>query len=331
MLHDLFDREIHYLRLSVINHCNFHCLHCQPQELHDVATAYDWLTGDEIERLAAQFAALGVTHIRLTGGEPLLRHDLGEIATRLAALPGIEELSLSTNASRLADQASMLRQAGVRRLNIRLDSLNESTFKHITGGQLQPVLRGVETAVEQGFKSIKINMVILNGINDHEVEAMIDYCLDHGLTLRFIEAMPLDESGIRANAHYLPLSKIERRLRLRHGLSPTVIHGSGPARYLRIDDSELVVGFISPHTRRFCESCNRVRLSATGDLHPCISQEEHLSLRPLLRENVSDQAIRHAILQAIARKPHRQRIEKTSTAMVRPAVVEWRQPQQPGR
>jgi GTP 3',8-cyclase len=318
MLRDSFNREIHYLRLSVTDRCDFRCFYCLPREFRDFETPTEWLTSEEIERIVGQFAALGVKHVRLTGGEPLVRRELGDIAQRIAGLPGIEELSLSTNASRLAEYAAPLYQAGVRRLNISLDTLNEKTFKQITGSRLQPVLAGIEAASAEGFQPIKINMVIMRGINEHEVGTMIQYCQRHGLTLRFIETMPVGEGGRHASEYYLPLSEIEARLREQHRLSLAAMRGSGPARYFRIDDSELVVGFITPQSQHFCESCNRVRLSVTGDLHLCLGQEDHLALRPLLRGGASDTEIQEAIRQAIARKPQRHHFNETPMAIIRP-------------
>jgi cyclic pyranopterin phosphate synthase len=318
MLRDNFNREIHYLRLSVTDRCDFRCFYCLPREFRGFETPEEWLTSDEIERVVAQFAALGVQHIRLTGGEPLVRKELPEIARRITSLPGIEELSLSTNASRLAAHAETLREAGVGRLNISLDSLQEETFKRITGSRLQPVLDGIEAASATGFKPIKINMVIMRGINDHEVEAMIDYCQRHALALRFIETMPVGDGGRHASEHYLPLTEIEERLQQRHRLSPAALRGSGPARYFQVDDSELVVGFITPQSQHFCETCNRVRLSVTGDLHLCLGQEDRLELRPLLRSGASDESIQQAIRQAIARKPERHQFNEAPTAILRP-------------
>ena len=318
MLRDNFNREIHYLRLSVTDRCDFRCFYCLPREFRGFETPQEWLSADEIERVVAQFAALGVRHVRLTGGEPLVRRELPGIARRIARLPGIEELSLSTNASRLAPQAETLRQAGVGRLNISLDSLREETFKQITGSKLQPVLAGIEAAAKAGFKPIKINMVVMRGINDQEVEAMVDYCQRHGLALRFIETMPVGDGGRNATQHYLPLGEIEERLRRRHRLSPAALRGSGPARYFQIDDSDLVVGFITPQSQHFCETCNRVRLSVTGDLHLCLGQEDRLELRPLLRAGASDETIQQAIRDAIARKPERHHFNEVPTAILRP-------------
>jgi cyclic pyranopterin phosphate synthase len=284
----------------------------------DFETADDWLTIDEIERLVAQFAVLGVKHVRLTGGEPLVRKGLDEIARRITRLPGIEELSLSTNASRLGRFAEHLSRAGVSRLNISLDSLNEKKFLEITGSRIQPVLSGIDHALACGLSPIKINMVIMRGINDDEVENMVEYCLERHLTLRFIETMPVGRGGQAAYEHYMPLSEIEARLRQRYRLGAAAMRGSGPARYFRIDDSELVIGFITPQSQHFCDTCNRVRVSVTGDLHLCLGQEDKLALRPLLRHGASDESIQQAIRSAIMHKPQRHDFNETPTAIIRP-------------
>ena len=318
MLSDPFGRHIEYLRLSVTDRCDFRCFYCLPRSHRDFETPADWLTCDEIERVIGQFANLGVKHVRLTGGEPLVRKEVTEIAGRIAALPGIEELSLSTNASRLAQFAAPLKDAGVGRLNISLDTLNEKRFHDITGNRLEPVLKGIEQAKARGFAPIKINMVIMRGINDDDVEEMIDYCIDQGLTLRFIETMPVGDGGRSADEHYLPLTEIEARLRKRYTLQPAAMHGSGPARYFQIDDSPLVVGFITPKSQHFCDTCNRVRLSVTGDLHLCLGQEDKLALGPMMRAGATDQEIRDAIRDAIARKPLKHHFVEAPTAIIRP-------------
>ena len=302
MLQKTFNRNINHLRLSVTDRCDYHCIYCQPRGLHHNETPQDWLTGEEIERMVAQFASLGVSHVQLAGGEPSMRPDLCEIARRITALPGIDELSLSTNGSRLAQQAAELRRAGVERLNISLDSLNEINYKRITGGRLQSVLAGIESAIEQGFQSIKINMMVMRGVNDYEVDAMIEYCLSQDLGLHLIETSPRRDSDSHENHHYIPMSEVEERIRLRHGLTPTTMHG-GPARFMRIDDSELVVGFITSRAQHFNECCNRVRLSVAGDLHPGQGQDDRLALHPLPRKGASNAVLQKAIKQAITHKP----------------------------
>jgi cyclic pyranopterin phosphate synthase len=318
MLKDSFNREIQYLRLSVTDRCDFRCFYCLPRSHRGFETPQEWLSSDEIERVVGLFASLGVKHVRLTGGEPLVRKEVCEIASRISALPGIEELSLSTNASRLDHYCDDLHRAGVNRLNISLDTLNEERFKQITGNQLQPVLQGIDAALARGFHPIKINMVVMQGVNDDEAEAMVEYCLQRRLTLRFIETMPVGDGGRSASQHYLPLSEIETRLKRRYRLKPTVVRGSGPARYFQIDDTGLVIGSITPQSQHFCDTCNRVRLSVTGDLHLCLGQEDRLALRPLLRSGAGDDEIIQAIRQAIARKPQRHHFKETPEAILRP-------------
>jgi cyclic pyranopterin phosphate synthase len=276
------------------------------------------MTADEVVRLVKQFATLGVKHVRLTGGEPLVRKEICEIAQGISHIPEIEELSLSTNASRLAQFASPLHLAGVHRLNISLDTLNEKKFKQITGHSLQPVLEGIAQAKQCGYSPIKINMVVMRGINDDDVTEMIDYCIDQGVTLRFIETMPVGEGGRNASDHYLPLTEIESRLRNRYSLQPATQRGSGPARYFRIDDTSLVVGFITPKSQHFCDTCNRVRLSVAGDLHLCLGQENKLALGSLIRQDASDESIQQAIKSAIALKPERHQFNDNPTNILRP-------------
>jgi len=236
IMKDRYGRQIHYLRLSVTDRCDFRCTYCLPRSHRDFATPQDWLTPAEIGRIGAVFSQLGVNHIRLTGGEPLVRPELAEIVGRLGALPGIEDLSLSTNASRLGKFAVDLKSSGVTRLNISLDSLDPDTFRALTGGKLPRVLEGIDAAREAGFTPIKINMVVMRGVNDHEVNDMVAFCRSKGLTLRFIEAMPIGPGGQDAQDHYMPLSEVEERLRGQFRLTPAAMKGSGPARYFQIDD-----------------------------------------------------------------------------------------------
>lgn len=317
-MHDRFGRQIHYLRVSVTDRCDFRCTYCLPRSHREFATPQDWLTAMELARVVGLFSALGVTHVRLTGGEPLVRAELGEIVSGLGALPGIRDLSLSTNASRLAKFASGLRAAGVTRLNISLDSLDAATFRQLTGGDLHRVLDGIDAARAAGFAPIKINMVAMRGINDHEVDDMVDFCLAKSLTLRFIEIMPVGAGGQQAQDNYLPLQAVEAQLRRRFRLTPAAMQGSGPARYFRIDDSDLRIGFITPQSQHFCATCNRVRLSATGDLYLCLGQENRVPLGRLLRDGASDRELEAAILEGIANKPERHDFLGAPTAILRP-------------
>jgi len=317
-MQDGFGRQIHYLRLSVTDRCDFRCTYCLPRSHRGFSTPESWLTPKEIARIGGIFGALGVNHIRLTGGEPLVRPELAKIVTGLSKVPGIEDLSLSTNASRLGTLAVDLKASGITRLNISLDSLSSDTFQALTGGKLHKVLDGIDAAREVGFAPIKINMVVMRGINDHEVNDMVAYCRHKGLTLRFIEAMPIGAGGQEAQNHYMPLNEVEDRLRSRFRLSPAAMKGSGPARYFQIDDSELLIGFITPQSQHFCDSCNRVRLSVTGELYLCLGQENKVELGTMLRAGASDQELQATILQAIANKPERHHFSDAPTAILRP-------------
>ena len=317
-MQDGFGRRISYLRVSVTDRCNFRCGYCLPRSHREFATPADWLGAGELARVVGLFARLGVNHVRLTGGEPLVRPEIVGIARRIAALPGIEDLSLSTNAARLAGLSKDLRAAGVRRLNVSLDSLDPVRFRQLTGGRLQPVLAGIAAARAAGFRPIKINMVVMRGRNDDEVEAMVDFCRDHALTLRFIETMPVGHAGQAAQADYVALHEVEARLRRRFRLEPAAMHGSGPARYFRVDDGALRIGFITPQSQHFCDTCNRVRLSATGDLVLCLGQEHKVALGRLLRDGADDDALLDAIRAGIARKPARHHFDTAPTAILRP-------------
>lgn len=302
---DPFGRAIEYVRLSVTDRCDLRCTYCMPKGFRGFEVPEQWLTFDEIERVIGAFGRLGVTRIRLTGGEPLVRKDLPALAARLAALPGILDLSLSTNATRLATQAGTLREAGISRINVSLDSLRAERFRDITGGKLDKVMAGLMAGKASGFSPVKINMVVMAGVNDDEVEDMVEFCIEHDFTLRFIETMPMGDTGRAASRHYLDLREVRRRLELRFDLLAGVMPGGGPARYVQVAGTRLRIGFITPISQHFCATCNRVRLSVDGTLYLCLGQDDKLELRPLLRAGASDAALEQAIVSAIARKPER--------------------------
>jgi len=314
---DPFNRPIEYVRLSVTDRCDLRCGYCMPKGFHDFEEPEDWLDFDEIERVMAAFGRLGVTRIRLTGGEPLVRKDLPRLAARLSTLPGIEDLSLSTNATRLAKHADALMAAGVSRINVSLDSLDADRFKAITQGKLDKVLNGLMAARDAGFRPIKINMVVMAGVNDDEVEDMVNFCIEHDFTLRFIETMPMGETGLSASQHYVNLQTVRKRLEQRFELLPGVMPGGGPARYVRVAGTELRIGFITPISQHFCETCNRVRLSVDGTLYLCLGQNDKVELRPLLRGGASDRELESAIRDAIAQKPERHEFGEKPEQIVR--------------
>ena len=305
-LKDPFNRSIDYIRLSVTDRCDLRCFYCMPKGYKNFEVPEHWLNFDEIERVIATFGGMGVSRVRITGGEPLVRRDLTDLTTRLSRLPGIEDLSLSSNAVKLARHAEALKASGVTRLNISLDSLKHERFQQITGGgRLDKVLDGLMQAKAAGFHPIKINMVVMKGVNDDEIESMVDFCLEHDFTLRFIETMPMGDTGREASNHYYDLQLAKERLEQRFDLVPGVMPGGGPARYVQVVGTDLKIGFITPISQHFCETCNRVRLSVDGTLYMCLGQDHSFPLRPLLRQGISDDGLQNAILDAIALKPER--------------------------
>lgn len=315
-LEDRFGRRIEYLRISVTDRCDLRCRYCLPRGFRDFEEPQRWLTFDEIERLVGVFAALGVRRVRLTGGEPLTRRDLPLLAARLARLAGVQDLSLSTNATQLARHAHALRQAGIARLNVSLDSLRPERFRDITGRDaLERVLHGLAEARRAGFAPIKINMVVLSGVNDDEVDDMAVFCMQHGFVLRLIEPMPVGEAGGRAPP--TDLQPIRRRLQRTFGLLDGMVPGGGPARYLTSRDGRLSIGFITPMSQHFCAGCNRVRLSVDGVLYLCLGQDDRLELRPLLRGGASDEELADAILAVVARKPQRHEFREAPLRILR--------------
>ncbi|MBI4808745.1 MAG: GTP 3',8-cyclase MoaA [Nitrosomonadales bacterium] len=315
-MQDRFGRSIDYLRLSVTDRCDMRCTYCMPQGFHDFEEPKDWLNFDEIERVVAAFARLGTSKIRITGGEPLLRRDLAGLSARLARTAGIKDLSLSTNATQLAQHAHALKAAGISRLNVSLDSLCAERIHNITRRDaLQSILDGLLVAKAAGFRPIKINMVVMSGVNEDEVVDMATFCLRHGFILRLIESMPMGESG--RNAGYVDLQPVRLRLQQRFGLTDGAVPGAGPARYLVSPDGKLSIGFITPMSQHFCETCNRVRLSVDGTLYLCLGQEHNFELRPLLRNGIGDAELDAAIRAAIEIKPERHEFRENPGKLIR--------------
>ncbi|MBS4098961.1 MAG: GTP 3',8-cyclase MoaA [Sulfuricella sp.] len=303
-LQDRFGRRVEYLRLSVTDRCDLRCTYCIPEGFHGFEEPEHWLSQDEVVRVVGAFARLGVSKVRLTGGEPLTRRDISELARRLGKLPGVEDLSLSTNATQLALHARALREAGVERLNVSLDTLDPARFAAITRRDcLDQVLEGLRVAKREGFTPIKINMVVMGGTNDDEIDAMVAFCMEHGFVLRMIETMPMGNSG--RSTGYLDLQPVKERLQKRFGLVDGVMRGGGPARYLKSPDGSFSLGFITPLSQHFCDTCNRVRLSVDGTLFLCLGQDEKLELRPLLRAGIADAELEQAIRDAIELKPQK--------------------------
>ena len=301
---DPFARAITYLRVSVTDRCDFRCVYCMSEDMHFLPKS-ELLTLEEMERLCGAFIRLGVRKLRLTGGEPLVRRNVMSLIRGLGAKlgQGLDELTLTTNGTQLAKFAGELRDAGVRRINVSLDTLDPAKFQAITRwGKLDQVLDGVRAASDAGLK-VKINAVALKGINDDELDRMVQWCGDQGHDLTIIEVMPMGDIGEQRVDQYWPLSMVRAQLKKRWTLEDIDYRTGGPARYVRVKETGGRLGFITPMTHNFCESCNRVRLTCTGTLYMCLGQEDAADLRAAVRASDSDAPLEAAIHAAIARKP----------------------------
>jgi cyclic pyranopterin phosphate synthase len=302
---DRFGRHVTYARLSVTDRCDFRCVYCMSEDMTFLPRA-QVLTLEEIYTLARTFTELGVTKLRLTGGEPLVRRNILWLVREMGKLQGLKELTLTTNGSQLDRTAGHLSDAGVKRINVSLDSLDEARFHTITRvGDLNKVLRGIEAARAAGFKKLKLNTVILKGRNEDEIVDLVDYVVARGMDISFIEEMPLglvDEHD-RALTFYSS-DEVRRDIETRYRLTPTTETTGGPARYYRVADTNSRVGFISPHSHNFCESCNRVRVTVQGHLLLCLGQEHSVDLRHVMRANPGDASrLRQAIIDSMDIKP----------------------------
>jgi len=302
---DPFGRHITYLRVSVTDRCDFRCVYCMSEHMTFLPRR-DLLTLEELERLCAAFIRKGVRRIRITGGEPLVRRDVMSLFEKLGSRigsGGLDELTLTTNGSQLSRYAQMLRQTGVRRVNVSLDTRDADRFRRITRwGELGPVLRGIDAALDAGL-SVKINTVALRGINEDEIADMLEWAHGRGMDMTLIETMPLgDVDGDRVD-QYLPLSLVRARLAQRYSLTDLDYRTGGPARYMRVGETGGRLGFITPLTHNFCESCNRVRLTCTGRLFMCLGQDDEADLREPVRASTDDALLEASIDEAISRKP----------------------------
>lgn len=302
---DSFGRHVTYLRVSVTDRCDFRCVYCMSEHMTFLPKA-DLLTLEELDRLCAAFIAKGVRKLRLTGGEPLVRKNivwLFQALSRHLASGALDEVTVTTNGSQLSRFASELAAAGVRRINVSLDTLDPAKFQEITRwGDIAKVIDGIRAAQKAGLQ-IKVNMVALKGVNEGEIEEMLRWCHGEGMDLTLIETMPLgDVEGDRTD-QYLPLSVVRARLQDRLTLEDIPYRTGGPARYVQVHETGGRLGFITPLTHNFCESCNRVRITCTGTLYMCLGQNDAADLRTPLRASESDELLNAAIGEAIGRKP----------------------------
>jgi cyclic pyranopterin phosphate synthase len=302
---DPFGRHITYLRVSVTDRCDFRCIYCMPEHMHFLPKK-DVLSLEELDRLCSAFISKGIERIRLTGGEPLVRRDIMVLVRALnrhLKTGALRELTLTTNGSQLARYAGELAAAGVKRVNVSLDTKDAEKFRAITrGGDLAQVFEGIKTARAAGL-AVKINTVALRGLNEDEIPSLIAWAHGEGMDITLIETMPMGDSGDDRTEHYLPLSLVRSQLMQRYTLEETDYRTGGPARYVRVRETGGRLGFITPLSHNFCESCNRVRVTCTGTLYMCLGQDDAADLRAPLRAAPDDAALNAAIDQAIARKP----------------------------
>ncbi|GAB1139312.1 MULTISPECIES: GTP 3',8-cyclase MoaA [Shewanella] len=303
-LSDGFGRKIEYLRLSITDRCDFRCIYCMSEDPCFLERE-QVLSLEELAFIGRAFTELGVSKIRLTGGEPLVRSDCDRLVAQLAALPGLKDLSMTSNGSRLAKLAPALKAAGLNRLNISLDTLKSELFTTLTrNGKLERVLKGIDVAKAAGFDRIKINAVILKGRNENEIIDLLEYCRQKQLDIAFIEEMPLGVMEERSLPRHMSSSDVREIINQRWPLSLSSKRTGGPARYYSMADSPIHIGFISPHSHNFCHECNRVRVTAEGRLLLCLGNEHSLDLKQIIRSHPGDiDVLKQAIFEAIQRKP----------------------------
>ncbi len=307
---DSFQRRISYLRLSVTDRCDLRCTYCMPERMQFLPRK-EVLSLEELYKLSLGFIARGVTKIRITGGEPLVRRDIGDLFTALGRKlgpkghGGLEEMTLTTNATQLAGHADALARAGVKRVNISLDTLDRARFEQLSRRNALPkVLEGIAAAKEAGLK-VKINTVALKGVNEDELPDLIAWAHGEGFELTLIEVMPLGEVDEDRVDHFLPLSQVREQLEKRWTLIPSSHASGGPARYDQIEETGGRLGMITPLTNNFCAGCNRIRVTATGQLYPCLGGGERVDLRAALRSDQPEANLEAALIEAMTIKPER--------------------------
>lgn len=316
-LKDGFNRVIDYLRVSVTDRCDMRCAYCMPKAFKGFQEPANWLSHQETGRLVNLFVGLGISKVRLTGGEPLLRRNLPDLVRNLSSLPGLTDLSLSTNGAHLVAHAPALKAAGLHRLNVSLDTLKPAKFHEITHRDcLEDVLAGIQLVLALGFSPIKINMVVQAGVNDDEVDDMLQFAVEHGLVLRLIETMPIGHAGLGKTA--VDLTALTRRLVEKHRLIPYIEPArTGPAQNWRVPNSSAMLGVITPMSQHFCAACNRLRLGVDGTLYPCLGHNDATPLGRMMRRGASDAELIEAILSAVAHKPERHEFHERPERVVR--------------
>ncbi|UVE43513.1 GTP 3',8-cyclase MoaA [Pseudomonas chlororaphis] len=319
ILQDGFSRRVDYLRMSVTDRCDFRCVYCMAEDMQFLPRQRI-LTLEELYQLAHSFVALGTRKIRLTGGEPLIRQGVVELCRRIAALPGLRELCMTTNGSQLGKLAAPLFDAGLKRLNISIDSLDATRFRELTRtGDLAQVIAGIDAANATGFQHTKLNCVVMKGRNDHEINDLVGFAIDRGLDISFIEEMPLGviSEHSRADA-FFSSAQVRERIAERYTLIDSTESTQGPSRYWRLAEApEIRLGFISPHSHNFCATCNRVRLTVEGRLLLCLGNEHSVDLKQVLRSHPGEpECLERAIVEAMKIKPYRHNFELNDEVQV---------------
>lgn len=317
-LFDSWQRQINYLRISVCDHCNLNCVYCSESSRINLPRS-EILSNEEIQRLVQVAASMGINKVRLTGGEPLLKSDLSKLVRALAQVEGIDDISLTTNGILLSKYATELKEAGLKRVNVSLDTLKEDRFKRITGGdKLGDVFAGIEAAHLAGLEPVKINMVVLRGINDDETIDFARLSLDQGWHVRFIEFMPFGTAEAQA-FETVPTQEMYQRLQSLGSLEPDSGQtGNGPAKYYRLPGANGTIGFISAMTEHFCHTCNRLRLTADGQLRPCLLDDDEVNLKAALRSGADTDELKRLILQAVIIKREQHHLNEGVTPGRRP-------------
>jgi len=304
MLIDSFQRKISYIRVSVTDRCDFRCTYCMSEDM-EFLPKKDILSLEELDRLCNTFIELGVKKLRITGGEPLVRKNIMQLFKNLGKKlgKGLEELTLTTNGSQLDRYAKDLLNSGVRRINVSLDSLDKNKFKKITrNGEFDKVIKGIMAAKKVGLK-IKINTVALKGINDDEILKLVNWCGENKFSLTFIEVMPMGEIGVKRADQYMSLTEVKNLIQKKYSITNDALRTGGPAKYVHCHETDQKIGFITPHTHNFCELCNRIRLTCTGEMYMCLGQQDKADLKIPLRKSENNQLLKDVIYEAISRKP----------------------------
>lgn len=319
-LTDQFGREVNYIRLSITDRCDFRCVYCMSEDMTFLPRD-TVLSLEECARLVKVFVNLGVSKVRITGGEPLVRKNALWLFEQLGQLIGLKELVLTTNGSQLERQAQHLKNAGVKRINISLDSLDPVRFKNITRtGELNKVIRGIQAAKLAGFENIKLNTVLMRGMNDDEAVNLVNFAIAEAVDISFIEEMPLGNVNHQRESTFVSNIETLKLLQSKYLLLPSTESSGGPARYWRVAKTNTKIGFISPHSHNFCEDCNRVRITCKGELYLCLGQEDKIDLMPLLRNHPNDnQPLINAIFHSMTIKPkgHDFDLHRTEPAVIR--------------